>query len=229
MSVKDKRYIEVFNYEPNVVTVVGANTSRPFTFEAYKEDRPSVVPMTLEDIEYINSYCDIFRNGVLRFSKADERELYEILGIDNIDNILFIEKIDEMLKHPSMDNYKFIVQCIDMSVVSRIRGEYYGLISVGADITEKYHTILDTRYDELSHGKRASAIALPKEETVENNAELDELKSQLAEKDKQFAEMQAMMEKLMQAQKVSSQETEKVPENSEEKVESPKRGRPAKK
>ena len=101
-SVMEKKFIDVLNCDDNVVTVSSLN-NKGYTFEPGNVNEPCVIPVPPEEIQYMNSVCNAFKNGVLRFRPEEQEEIFNALGIKG-DSVLFIEDIDDAIINPTVEN-----------------------------------------------------------------------------------------------------------------------------
>lgn len=198
----EKKFIDVLNCENNVVVVPTTN-GRSYAFKSGSVDEPFVFPIPSEELPYMNSASNAFKSGTLRFRKEEADEIYKELGIKDFSMMLFIEDIDELLLHPSIDNLNKIIKVVDSGQFERIRGRYYWLINNNYSIEVRVGQIIEQRYLELRTGKRKTNITItPKNnEKSEDNVQelLDKQKKELnAEFDKKMDEMTKKMEEMMQ-------------------------------
>ncbi len=197
-SVMEKKFIDVLNCDDNVVTVSSLN-NKGYTFEPGNVNEPCVIPVPPEEIQYMNSVCNAFKNGVLRFRPEEQEEILNALGIKG-DSVLFIEDIDDAIINPTVENLQRMIDIKDGAQFERIRGRFYYLTNAGEDLSTKVKRLIDERYKELRAGKRNSELSVvpaAKSAPADVQAELEAAKSQLAEMQKQMqaalAQMQAMM------------------------------------
>lgn len=209
-SVMEKKFIDVLNCDDNVVTISSLN-GKGYTFEPGSVEDPCVIPIPPEEIQYMNSVCNAFKNGVLRFRPEEQSELFDALGIKG-DNVLFIEDIDDAILNPTVENLQRMIDIKDGAQFERIRGRFYRMTNAGEDLSTKVKRLIDERYKELRAGKRNSELSVvPATKPVDNvQAELEAAKSQLAEMQKQMqaalAQMQSMMAGAQPVPKDSSAE-----------------------
>ena len=196
-SVMEKKFIDVLNCDDNVVTI-SSLSGKGYTFEPGSVEDPCVIPVPPEEIQYMNSVCNAFKNGVLRFRPEEQSELFDALGIKG-DDVLFIEDIDDAILNPTVENLQRMIDIKDGAQFERIRGRFYRMTNAGEDLSTKVKRLIDERYKELRAGKRNSELSVvPATKPVDNvQAELEAAKNQLAEMQKQMqaalAQMQAMM------------------------------------
>lgn len=202
--------INVLNYNENKVSVMVSPTES-FTFEPSVDGEiPSIIPMTIEQIRYANNY-NAFRGGFLFFEKDKEKEIYEELGITNWEDILNNKEIREILLSPSYEGLKKIVDIKDSAVFERVRAAFHKLKADGTnDISVRVQQIISTRYKELQNKKVTTTIVIEKKDLAQSvpNKEVESLKAENKAMQKQLANMQAMMEKLLAQQSVKTETNE---------------------
>lgn len=157
-SVMEKKFIDVLNCDDNVVTVSSLN-NKGYTFEPGNVNEPCVIPVPPEEIQYMNSVCNAFKNGVLRFRPEEQEEIFNALGIKG-DSVLFIEDIDDAIINPTVENLQRMIDIKDGAQFERIRGRFYYLTNAGEDLSTKVKRLIDERYKELRAGKRNSELSV---------------------------------------------------------------------
>lgn len=185
MSLMDRKFIDVLNYNDNVI-IVPTTGGRSYKFSPGSVEEPFVYPIVPEDVRYINSSCNVFKNGTLRFREEEANEIYEELGIKNFDAMLFTEDIDGMLLNPTMDNMNRIINITDGGQFERVRGRYYYLINNDYSVEVKVGKIIDERYKELRDGKRHSNISLSPSKNSEEAKKMDDMLKEYSAMKEQF-------------------------------------------
>lgn len=79
-KLSDMKRISVLNYNENCV-YVKTEPQKSVKIEASENGEPSVIPLTLDEIKFINN-SSAFKTGNLEFPEDIEDELYETLRID---------------------------------------------------------------------------------------------------------------------------------------------------
>lgn len=195
----ENNFIEVLNYNNNSVAVEGVDPQKGHLFTPAQDGEPTMIPMTMTEIKYINSHCDAFRNGTLRFRADEEDKIYETLGIKKSD-ILFQEVIDDAIRHPNAEKLNKLIAIKSVSVFERVRGAYYSMVNAGEDLSVKVGRLIDLRYKELRAGKLHTELVVTENDgtaTSKQNAEMDELRKQIAEQNKQLNEYKELFEKML--------------------------------
>ena len=147
----------------------------------------------------MNSVCNAFKNGVLRFRPEEQSELFDALGIKG-DNVLFIEDIDDAILNPTIENLQRMIDIKDGAQFERIRGRFYRMTNAGEDLSTKVKRLIDERYKELRAGKRNSELSVvpaAKSAPADVQAELEATKNQMVEMQKQMQAMMAQMQSMM--------------------------------
>lgn len=238
MSIKEMKTINVLNYNENIVVVSTKHDS--YAIEpATNSDNPTILPLTLEEILYINGNSGAFKTGILRFPEDIEQEIYEdYLRIPHWKDILTVKQIENIILHPTVEGLTKLVNIKDTGVFDRVRGVFVRLKNTtNDDISMRVEKLINARGDELRRGIRNTAITVKAKDAVSNipNEEVDALKEQNKALQEQMASMQKMMEQMMAMQSSNAQTSneEKEDENKGETIKDtviPKKaGRPAKK
>jgi hypothetical protein len=120
------------------------------------------LPLSFEEIVYINSTSQAFRIGLLFFGSDVEESVYKELKIHDWKSILHDKEIEDILLHPTIDSLNKLLQIQSEAYFERVRGVFTGLKSIGADMSGKVETIISARYSEFRNRKYKSAIQLTK-------------------------------------------------------------------
>ena len=232
MSKIDTQNINVLNYNENEVFVDSAKEH--YKFNASRDGKtPSVIPMTLSELQNICSNTDIIITGWLTFDDDVKEEIFKELRIPNWKNILTNEDIENILTHPTLDGLQRIIDIENQTYFDRVRITMFKLINRGVDVTTKVSRIVEQRYDELRKRQRVSSIILTKKDTqtYATPDEVKELSAQNAALQNQLNEMKKMMEQMMAMQNAPKEETTKKTDDTEKTTSTtPKKaGRPPKK
>lgn len=230
MSKLDTQNINVLNYNENEVFVDSAREH--YKFNASRDGKtPTIISMSLSELQYIASNTDIIVTGWLTFDDDVKEEIYKELRINNWKDILSNDDIKEILTKPTMEGLQKLIDIENQTYFDRIRITMFKLMSDGIDITTKVSRIVNQRYDELQKRQRKSSIILTKKDATVPADKVKELSEQNASLQSQLDEMKKMMEQMMAIQ-TASQVENKV-ENKKETVKentTPKKvGRPPKK
>lgn len=228
MITETRKFIDVWNCNDNVVITPSSDKERDHVFEKGTIESPSIVPMTVEELKYVNSHTTAFKDGVLRFDPEVEDEVYEYLGIKK-ENVLTNEWIEDAIINPTPEKLQRIVDITSPSQFERVRGIYYVKTNADEDISLKVSKIIKARYEEIAKGKYHSEIVVTPDVKKEPAADTSTLEKKISEQNETIKQLQAMMAQLLAAQsdKTKSSSDTPVEDNSEE--DKPKRGRKAKK
>lgn len=218
MSIKDKKTLELLNYNENTVCVSTRHDS--YAIEpAIDSNTPTVFPLTIEEIVYINGNSVAFKNGILRFREDVEQEVYEdLLNIQNWRELITIKEIENIILAPTIDGLNRLVSIKDSGIFDMVRGVFVRLKNTtDCDISLRVQDIIKARSEELRRGVRNSQIVIKPKDTVVSVAseEVDSLKKQNKELQEQMLKMQKMMEEMMSVQRpLEATKTETVVSNS---------------
>ena len=228
MIVREMKTINVLNYNENMV-VVSTKTDGYAMQPA--NGNPSILPLTFDEIAYINSNSEIFKTGLLRFPEELQKEIYEELKISDWENILTNEDIREIILNPSIGGLTKIISIKNIANFERVKGIFTSLKNEKIhDISMRIEDIMKERDSELRKGIRNSEIIIKAKDTQKMIAldEVNDLKDQNKSLQEQMLQMQKMMEQMMSMQSASVVTNESVSEE-KPKTEVKKAGRPSKK
>lgn len=191
---KTKNYL-VLNYGHSPVGV--STRHENYLIPGADGDVPASLPLTIDEIQVINSNSPVFKVGMLRFEEKDEKDIYEELRILNWRDILTDQDIENILLNPDAETLQKLVSIESEPYYERIRGVYMGLKSSGAAISLNVSNAIEARREELLRHKHTTDIRVTANPNGQNKTvsseEVDDLKRQLAE-------MQAMMAKMVESQ-----------------------------
>lgn len=201
--IKDMKTINLLNYNENVVVVSTKHDS--YAIEpAIDSETPTILPLNLEEILYINGNSAAFKSGILRFPEEIEKEMYEDhLRIPNWKDLMTIKEMEDIVLRPTMEKLVKLVGIKDVGTFDRLRGVFTRLKNTtNSDISMRVERIINARADELRRGIRNTEIVIKPKDTasVIQNEEVDALKEQNIALQKQMTQMQEMMEKMLAAQ-----------------------------
>lgn len=228
MSKLDTQNISVLNYNENEVFV--DSSKEHYRFNASRDGKtPTIVPISLSELQYIASNTNIIHTGWLTFDDEDKEEVYKLLRIPNWKEILTNEDIEFILTNPTMDGLQKIIDIENQTYFDRIRIIMFKLMNNGVDVSTKVNRIVNQRFDELKRRQRVSSIVLSKKDTQKYATpdEVKELSAQNEALQSQLDEMKKMMEQMMSMQnssKVAVDEVSVATESDEKPVK--KAGRP---
>lgn len=179
INLEKLKHISVLNYNDNYVCVNVA-PGRSMRLEPAFDGSPSMTPLTLDEIKYINN-TPAFKTGVLEFQKDIEDELYNELRIDK-SKVLKLNEIRDILLNPTKDGLIKIVSITSLSNFDRVRGQFQKLKYDGYKLTLDIADIIDKRTKELFNNQIKSDIQIGDAEIpVKSDKRVDELEKQLAE------------------------------------------------
>lgn len=224
------KMINLLNYNENIVVVSTKHDS--YAIEpAVDSETPTILPLNLDEILYVNGNSAAFKSGILRFPEDIEQEMYEdYLRIPNWKDLLTIKEMEDIILYPSMDKLLKLVGIKDTGTFDRLRGVFIRLKnSTDNDISMRVEGIIKTRSDELRRGVRNTEIVIKPKDVLTSmpSEEVDALKEQNNVLQKQMIQMQEMLEKMLASQ---SDNIGTATDGNEEVTEEPvkKPGRPKK-
>ena len=230
MSKLDTQNLNVLNCNENEVFV--DSSKEHYKFNASRDGKtPSIIPMTLSELQNICSNTDIIVTGWLTFDDDVKEEVFKELRIPNWKDILTNKDIENILTHPTLEGLQRIIDIENQTYFDRVRIIMFKLIKNGIDVTTKVSRIVEQRYDELRKRQRVSSITLTKKDTQVSSDEVKALSEQNASIQSQLDEMKKMMEQMMAMQNAPKEETTKKADDTEKTTSTtPKKaGRPPKK
>ncbi len=188
MIDRQKTYL-ILNYDPSPVAVKTRYQNE--LVPAGNDQVPTSLPMTIDDITYINSTTKVFKIGRLWFEPEYQEEIYAELRILNWRDILTNQDIYDIILNPTMEKLERVLAIDDPMYFDRVYGAFVGLRNDGVNISTNVESVLQARYAELAKHKRKTEIRLRPKETAENtdNAAVADLQRQLDE-------MRALVERI---------------------------------
>ena len=195
MALKDSAFVKVYNYNPFILSV-GDKMLEP----CYNYDEPTYDSISVDQLQYINSNSNAVRNGLVRFDKNEEDDIYAELGVDK-SRIIKNEEIDDIILNPTQEKLQKLLDIVDPSVFDRVVTIHQGLISSGAyDISNRVTMVIEERQKEFRRNILTTQIKLTKVEPKKVDAEVEEVKKQNEDLQAQLNQMQEMMAQLLAAQ-----------------------------
>lgn len=217
MSKLDTQNINVLNFNQNDVFV--DSSKEHYKFSASRDGKaPSIVPMSLSELQYIASNTEIILTGWLTFDEDDKEEIFKLLRISNWKEILSNKEITEILKNPTLEGLQEIVGIESQTYFDRVRIMMYKLSNSGSDVSSKVTRIVDQRYNELRKRQRVSSILLSPKDTVTSLASKDDvdlLTLQNVKLQTQLDAMQKMLEQMMTTREISKTSSDNDGTNSD--------------
>lgn len=200
--VKDMKNINVLNYNESIVTV---NTKHDgYKIEAGEENNPSILPLTLDEILYINANSNAFKTGLLRFPEEIEKEMYEdYLKIPTWESFLKPSDIKDIILNPTVDGLNKLISIKDSVSFDRVKAVFIKLKNTtDYDISMRVEDIINNRSLELRRGIRNSAIVIKAKDAAKRivSEDVDALRKQNELLQTQMLEMQKMMQEMMNNQ-----------------------------
>lgn len=191
MSIRDRKSINVLNYNDN--TIIISTKTDGYAIPPCSNDVPSTLPLTFDEIAFVNSHSDVFKTGLLRFEDGLEKEVYDELKIVNWKSILTNGEIENILLNPSVDGLSKIVAITNVADFDRVRCAFTRLKNAKTyDVSMRVESIVNERDSELRRGVRNTGILIKASDTEKmiQVEDVNELKAQLKA-------MQEMMNQMM--------------------------------
>lgn len=207
MNINDSTLIDVLNYRTNYVYARGSAKNWEFP-PAISDSRPSKTPVPFAEIRYISSQTNGFYDGVLFFSPEIQETVYKILGITDWENILTLEKIKDIILHPTISGLQRLIDIEKPAQFDTVREVLFKLKSDDYDVSSKVDKVISERYYELSNKIRKSNIKLtPKD--ADTRKGYNELKEENKSMRQELDELKKAMAELMSSQKNSTAQAQK--------------------
>ena len=219
MALKDSAFVKVYNYNPFILSVADKMLA-----PCYNYDEPTYDSISVSDLQYVNANSSSIRNGLVRFNKNEEDEIYKELSVDK-SRILFNEEIDDIILHPTQEKLQELLKVIDSSVFDRVITIHQGLLNSGAyDISNRVTKTIEARLQEFRRNILSTNIQLSNKEVESpKDTEVEKIKEQNENLQAQLNQMQEMMAKLLTNQTVAVTKTPSSTETPKKKA-----GRPPK-
>jgi hypothetical protein len=203
MSVRDKKSVEILNYNENSVVV--KTRDNEFLIEPGSDDCPSIIPLTIDEIVYINSSSVAFKSGIIFPPTEYEKEIYEdILRIRDWRKILKNSEIKNILIYPTQDGVQKLVDTEDPIVFDRIRSIYVHLKNLNKyDLSIRVGNYIEERKKEFDEKKYKTQIVVSAINSGGSlkSAENESLKAENELMKKHLEEMQKKIDELVNSQK----------------------------
>jgi hypothetical protein len=182
MSINDSSLIDVYNYTSGFIAVPsGPNSNEPrgYMFEPCVDGKPSYQQLTYTDVKMINGQSNLFKEGFLKFSPEDEKEIYGKLGIREWHEIMSDEDIRNIILNPSKEGLEKFISVRSPSLFERIRGMFIQLNnSRQYDISMRVSEVIEARYQEIyNNPTKISDIRITR--TVDETVNRDELTKEI--------------------------------------------------
>ena len=187
-SVREMKVINVLNYCSSIVTVKTRNDN--FEIPPSDGENPTILPLSFDEIEYINSNSNAFKDGLLRFPENLEKEIYEELRVVDWENILSVKEMRKIILEPSIDGLQKIIAIKKSSAFEMVRGVFLQLKNAGNDVSTRVENVITARYKELLNGVIKSGIQIrPKDVASPDSEEVKGLKEEMAKMQTTIDEM----------------------------------------
>lgn len=221
MKVREMKAINILNFNENTVVISTKNDG--YSLSPASNGVPSILPLTFDEISYINSNSEVFKTGILRFPEDIEEEVYNELKITNWKEILTNEDIENCILNPSIEGLTKIINIKTVANFERVKGAFTRLKNEKThDISMRVEDIIKNRDTELRRGIRNSGIIIKVADTEKliPMDEVNSLKEQNKALEEQMLKMQKMMEQMMavQSENISNKNENKTVEQEPKKA-----------
>ena len=175
---------------------------------------PSLLTMTYQQVEIINSKASVFRTGTLVFHKEDREAIFTALGADNWKETYWSEEdIENLLTAPTVDELNRFLSVKDILTIDRIVSKMNFLRNTSSiPPSTRVVDMVNYHAKEVRDGKRSSdLVATPVDAGVTKEmSEARAVKEQNAILQERLAKMQAELDALKDAQNKSTPSTPPV-------------------
>lgn len=212
--------IRVYNYQKNPVGFPSQIAKEGVYLTGRAEDEEYVMERVLwEDIEVENNKSDVFKIGRLRFHPNEEKEVYEKLGITDLENIKSDNELIELLKNDSLSNLKYIMKLKSTLLVTRMKNLLFEMERGGSVPPHLVIEAVNERVEELKGLPRNLNSNIHKMiEREKQELEDNKLKETLAQIQKDMAKMKEEKEESIEKIKSEKIEVEEKSKNALEEM-----------
>ncbi|RNB59534.1 hypothetical protein EDM57_05170 [Brevibacillus gelatini] len=176
--------IRVYNYSTSPVGFPSQHNQQGVFLRGRSEDEEYVVErVAFDDIEAENSKSDLFKVGRLRFHPDEENEIYELLGIEDRENIMDDKELAQVLMDDSLDNLKRISKINSMTLITRMKSMLFVLERSGKNPPHNTVEAVTERLNELKNGGKRIQNSVINRMLEEDKKRQEETKLQETVKD----------------------------------------------
>lgn len=173
MEIVESTIINVLNYSDSFASFPTQIKPDGYLFEPALDsdgEQPFAIPISFSEIRVANSQSNIFREGILRFDKDFEQDVYVKLGIRDWEEILSDADIRKILLKPTKSGLEKVVKITSSSLLERVRGMLIMLENTGMyDISIRVKDVVNKRYQELYNNQKKSDIIIAATVDEQNN------------------------------------------------------------
>ena len=204
--MRTEKTYNVLNYSTSPVSIA-INRYDNVLVEGSTDGEPTIYPLTIDEIIYVNNATKAIKCGLLRFEECDQEELYNVCRIKNWQEILTNEQIEYILTHPNMENMQQILDIKDSVYFNRIYGTFIGLRNSGTGLSSKIEQIMALRYRELANGQTKTNVVIS---PTTNSSATDERDAKIKNLEQELAQLKATMQQISTSQIASTDESASV-------------------
>lgn len=180
--------IKVYNYELSPVGFPSQYNQNGIFIRGRSEDEEFVVErVALDDIEAENTKSDLFKVGRLRFNPNEEDEIYQLLGIEDKENIKSDKELINLLQNDSIENIKWISNLKSSTLLLRMKSLLFSMERNGNIPPHNISSVVNERCNELKYGGKRNKDSeinriLEKDQQKQEDNKLKETVAELTKK-----------------------------------------------
>ena len=201
MDIKKRENINVYNYNPSMVILPTRDKDRQYTLSPAVDGAPSMIPLTWNEVDYINSNSPLIKLGIIRFDEEEQEDVYKSLRNTDWKNILSNEDIEDILLNPTADKLQRIISITNNLLIGRVKGVLTALKNAGKGVTVEVDRIVLKRYSEISSGKLKTEIVLTPRDVTQPTATTEDVASIKKENKAMKDELESAMSRLDEMKK----------------------------
>lgn len=185
MTINKNELIDIYNENEGDIFSISKFKDEGLHFLPAEDGKPSVEPLSFEEIDFINKKSDIFKNLTLRIDPEFEDEVFKQLRI-NVDRekqegMLSNDEIKDLIVNANTEKIERIIKIKSIVVIEKIRNMLIKLDNEGEyDIVKRVYEAVNARYAELSRGRLKTNLVV---KTVKNEKKSIDKKKKENKKD----------------------------------------------
>lgn len=214
MVLKNEKLIDVINYHSFGIAIKSKEMA--YFVEAGKPNYPTRLPLSIDEIKYINTTSSAFKDGLLFFDEDIERDIYENeLRIFDWEDILKPFQIEDIILNPTIEKLQRIIDITNVGIFEIIRGIFVKLRNdKNENISIRIEKIIEEKNRELQNKIYKTNIILKPKDVVTpiSVEEVNSLKLQNEMMQIEIEKMKLMMDKLLKDQNNIKENQEDIEE-----------------
>jgi len=220
--------IDVINYHSFGIAI--STKDKGYWVERMRDGIPTRLPLSIDEIKYIDTTSEAFKGGLLFFDTEIEQEMYEnYLRNPQWKSILKPDDIVDIILHPTIEGLERFLNIKNICTFDIVRGVFVHLKNdEGFDISTRIEKIINERYKELLNRIHDTNIILKTKDVVSVDT-VNTLRDQNKSMQTELAQMKEMMAQMLAMQNKNSETATAIVNDGEIKAEDAKKsaGRPA--